>query len=243
MSGGPSRRARAAALATVPATLPSVVAPSHRPSPLRALLLAAGTASVLVAPHLGVPMFLYPLWGLGLCTAMLRWQGLRFADLGWGWRRAGAVPLLFGGALGVAYAAANYTLIGPMLAVLTGELPEFSAFAFVRRSLAGYLFAWVAAWVIGGVYEELVFRGFLHGMLVRYLPAWRARGAFAVALTALAFAAYHVQLGRFGMANALVFGLCAAAVRQRWPRNLWYVISFHACADASAFTLIRLGYL
>lgn len=243
MTGVPSRRARVAAPAkNAPAAGPGMAA-SRRPSPLRAVLLAAGTASVLVAPHLGVPMVLYPLWGLGLCAAMLRWQGLRFADLGWRWRSAGALPLLLGGALGVAYAAANYTLIGPALAVLTGDLPEFSAFAFVRRSLAGYLFAWLAAWVIGGVYEELVFRGFLHAMLARYLPAWRARGVLAVALTALVFAAYHVQLGRFGMANALVFGLCAAAVRQRWPRNLWYVISFHACADASAFTLIRLGYL
>jgi uncharacterized protein len=32
-------------------------------------------------------------------------------------------------------------------------------------------------------------------------------------------------------------------VRSRWPANLWYVISFHACADMSAFTLLRLGYL
>jgi membrane protease YdiL (CAAX protease family) len=218
-------------------------APWRPLSPARAGLLVAGTACVLVAPHLGVPMLLYPLWGLGLCAAMLRWQGLGFADLGVRWRGAGVAPLLLGGALGLAYAALNYLLVGPVLAMLTGALPDLSAFAFVRRSLPGYLLACAAAWAIGGFYEELVFRGFLHAMLVRHLPAWRARTALAVALTALAFALYHVQLGRFGMANALVFALFAAAVRGRWPGNLWYAISFHACADVSAFTLIRLGWL
>lgn len=59
----------------------------------------------------------------------------------------------------------------------------------------------------------------------------------------LPFAVYHLQLGTFGVANALVFALIAAALRQRWPKNPWYLISFHPRADTSAFTLIRLGYL
>ncbi|MGN2251367.1 hypothetical protein ACFWZ1_14950 [Frateuria sp. GZRe14] len=41
-----------------------------------------GTLGVLVAPHLGVPMVLYPLFGLGLCTVMLHGQGLPWADTG-----------------------------------------------------------------------------------------------------------------------------------------------------------------
>jgi membrane protease YdiL (CAAX protease family) len=99
------------------------------------------------------------------------------------------------------------------------------------------------AWVIGGFYEELLFRGFLHDTLVRYLPTGRGRPLAAMLLTTLAFALYHWQLGAFGVANALVFALFAATVRARWPANLAYVIGFHACADMGAFTLMRLGYL
>jgi membrane protease YdiL (CAAX protease family) len=206
-------------------------------------MLVAGTTCVLLAPHLGVPMWLYPLLGVALCAFMLRRQGLGFADIGFRWRALRVGPLLLGGGLGVAYAAINYLAIGPLLARVLGELPDLSDFDFVRRSLGGYLVALALAWVIGGVYEELVFRGFLQSMLERHLPAWSARPVVAMAITVLVFAAYHVQLGAFGVANALVFALFVAAVRRRWPGNLWYAIGFHACADATAFTLMRLGYL
>ena len=206
-------------------------------------LIVLGIVGVLVAPHLGVPMVLYPWFGLGLCTVMLRVQGMRWADTGFRWRGLGMGAVLVGGFLGVLYAAVNFTLIGPMLALLLGERPDLSDFAFVRAHFSGYLIALALAWVIGGFYEELVFRGFLQASLTRCLPAGRARSGLAIVLTVLAFAAYHAQLGAFGVANALVFALFAAGVRSRWPANLWYVISFHACADMSAFTLIRLGYL
>jgi membrane protease YdiL (CAAX protease family) len=216
-------------------------------SPARPLgktgLVAMGTLAVLVAPHLGVPMVLYPWLGLGLCTAMLHGQGLRWVDAGFRWRGLSIGAVVVGGLLGVLYAAANVGAIGPLLALLLGERPDLSDFAFVRTHFSGYLIALAMAWVIGGFYEELVFRGFLHETLMRHLPAGRTRPALAIMLTALAFAAYHAQLGAFGVANALVFALFAAAVRSRWPTNLWYVIGFHACADMSAFTLIRLGYL
>jgi membrane protease YdiL (CAAX protease family) len=219
--------------------------PSSSParSPGKTILVALGMLGVLVAPHLGVPMVLYPWFGLGLCTVMLRGQGLRWADTGFRWRGLGVGAVLVGGSLGVLYAAANLIVIGPTLALLLGERPDLSDFAFVRAHFSGYLIALVLAWVIGGFYEELVFRGFLHASLMRGLPGGRVRPVLAMVLTALAFAAYHAQLGAFGVANALVFALFAAAVRSRWPADLWYVISFHTCADMSAFTLIRLGYL
>lgn len=221
------------------ATTPTLPSPRH----WQAALLTLGTAAVLLAPHLGVPMLLYPVFGLGLCGAMLHWQRLDFSALGFRWRARKALPLLLGGLLGVAYAALNYSVIGPLLARLLGEYPDLSDFDFVRRSLGGYLLALLLAWVIGGFYEELVFRGFVQTMLLRQLPAHRTRTVMAAALTALLFALYHLQLGAFGVANALVFALIAAVLWQRWPDNLWYLIGFHACADMSAFTLIRLGYL
>lgn len=220
-----------------------VPAPGAPPARRHACVLVLGTVAALAAPHLGVPMVLYPLLGLGLCNAMLHWQRLRWADVGFRWRALGPRPLLIGAVLGVLYAAVNFALIGPVLAGLLEARPDLSDFAFVRASLAGYLLAVAMAWVIGGLYEELVFRGFLHGMLLRWLLARRAASFVATASTVLAFAAYHGQLGRFGVANALVFALFAAAVRRRWPANLWYVVSFHACADTGAFTLMRLGWL
>ncbi len=216
---------------------------SRRPPRRQTCLVALGTVCVLAAPHVGVPMFLYPVLGLILCTAMLRYQGLGWAQVGFRWRALGAGPLLTGGILGIAYVAANVGMIGPLLAGLLHERPDLSDFAFVRAHLSGYLIALALAWVVGGFYEELVFRGFLQDALSRHLPASGARPVLAAVFTVLAFAAYHCQLGTFGVANALVFAVFAAAIRWRWPGNLGHVIAFHACADMGAFTLMRLGYL
>ena len=174
---------------------------------------------------------------------MLRYGKASWADVGFRWRALGIMPLIVGGVLGVVYASINYSVIGPVLALLLDERPDLSDFAFVREHLSGYVIALIMAWLIGGFYEELIFRGFLRDAFMRHLRVSRLRPQLAFVLTALIFAAYHWQLGRFGIANALVFALFAAAVRSRWRENLWYVISFHACADMSAFTLMRLGYL
>jgi membrane protease YdiL (CAAX protease family) len=214
-----------------------------RPSPRQTGLVALGAVCVLLAPHLGMPVFLYPAVGLALCTALLRYQGLGWAAVGFRWRALGPAPLLTGAILAAAYVAVNYRVIGPLLADLLHERPDLSDFAFVRAHLSGYLIALALAWVIGGFYEELVFRGFLQDALSRHLPASGLRPVLAAAITVLVFAAYHWQLGVFGVANALVFALFAAAIRARWPGNLGYAIAFHACADMGAFTLMRLGYL
>lgn len=216
---------------------------SSRPKATQTLLVGAGCLGILLAPHIGVPMFLYPLLGLALCAVLLRCQGLAFADIGFRWRAMGIGPLVLGGGLGIAYAAINYMAIGPLLAYALGDTPDLTSFSYVHAHLSGFLLALVLAWVIGGIYEELIFRGLLHAILLRHLPVARGRSLMVVILVALAFAAYHWQLGTFGVANALVFAVFAAAIRQRWPENLWYVINFHAFADMMAFTLMRLGYL
>lgn len=205
--------------------------------------IALGITGVLIAPHLGVPTLVYPLFGFALCTAMLAMQRRRWSDVGFRWRGCRPTPLLVGGTLGVFYALANDVVIGPLLFRLIGTYPDFSDFDFVRAHVSGYLIALALSWIVGGLYEELVFRGFLYDALLRYLPVRHARTPIAVTATAVAFAAYHWQLGAFGIANAFVFAWFVAAVRYRWPDNLWYAISFHACADMTAFTLMRLGYL
>ena len=140
------------------------------------------------------------------------------------------------------YASINYSVIGPALAHLLREQPDLSDLAFVRDHLSGYMIALVMAWLSGGLYEELAFRGFLHDTLMRYLQVTRLRPQLAFALTVLVLAAYHWQSGRLGIANALVFALFATVICSRWSVNLWYVVSFHACVNMCAFTLMRIGY-
>lgn len=91
--------------------------------------------------------------------------------MGFRWRACTPAALAGAGLLGVAYAALNYSIIGPLLARLLGERPDLSGFAVVRQSLGGYPIAVALECIIGGFYEEPVFRGFIQTTLLRRLPA------------------------------------------------------------------------
>lgn len=206
-------------------------------------LVALGVTTLLVFPQFGwLPMHVYPFVGVALCAGILAIEHKRFADVGLDWRVLGWRPLLAGVGLGLAFMALNYTVIGPALARVFGA-PDLSAYHVVRQDSGGYLRMLALSWLVGGLYEELVFRGVVFSVLHSRLG--RTPWAFAAAALATSglFAAYHVQLGAYGVAHAFVVALALSAVQARWPRNLWPLVAFHATCDCVAFTLIRHGWL
>jgi membrane protease YdiL (CAAX protease family) len=196
-------------------------------------------ALAILAPHMGVPVFLYPLLGIGLCAMALRlrrwdWQRIGWSRATWRWPELG-----IGAVAGVAWGLANFTVFGPALAALTGRLPDFGDFAFARQGLAGLGVAVLASILVGGLYEETIFRGALF-----HLVRWR-RGPLAAlvafATTSAAFALYHAQLGLFGIANAFLLCLPLGCLQWRYDGRAASLVGFHACSDIVAFVLLYAG--
>lgn len=211
-----------------------------RPNP-SAFFAPCAVAIAIAAPHLGVPVFLYPFLGIGLCALALRLRGWDWHRFGWG-RSTWRWPELGVGAVaGIAWGLANLTVIGPALATATDRLPDFSDFAFARQGLAGLGVAVAASILVGGVYEEMLFRGALFHLL-----RWR-RGLLPVlvafAATSAAFALYHAQLGLFGMANALLLCLPLGCLQWRYDGRAASLVGFHACTDITAFVLLYAGLM
>ena len=211
-----------------------------RPNP-SAILAACAVAVAIVAPHLGVPVFLYPFLGIGLCALALRLRGWDWHRIGWGrsaWRWS---ELSVGAVAGVAWGLANFAFIGPAIAAATGRLPDFSDFAFARQGPTGLGVAVAAAILVGGMYEEMIFRGALFHLLRWRRALLPALVAFVV--TSAAFALYHVQLGLFGMANALLLCLPLGFLQWRYDGRAASLVGFHACADIVAFVLLYAGLM
>lgn len=196
-------------------------------------------AVAILAPHAGVPVFLYPILGVGLATLALRLRAMDWSRIGWsrsGWRWSeGGIGAL----AGVAWAAANFLVIGPILARMTGSLPDFGDFAFARHSVAGLGIAVAASILVGGFYEEAVFRGALFHVL-RWRPG-RLPSLVAFAITSVAFALYHAQLGVFGVVNALLLCLPLGGLQWRYDGRAAALVGFHACSDIVAFSLLYAG--
>jgi membrane protease YdiL (CAAX protease family) len=131
-----------------------------------------------------------------------------------------------------------FPLIGKMVVLPKPNLTDFNS---VRHHFYNYLFILIMGLLVGGVYEELVFHGFIFTRLERIIGG--KYGTLISFLCAnIVFGLYHVQLGAAGVLNAFFCGCAYQALMLRFNRNIWYAIFFHAFFDAIGLSLIYLGY-
>lgn len=118
-----------------------------------------------------------------------------------------------------------------LLFAVTATLPMITGYAvigeFDRELSADEAFTWI---FIAGMFEELVYRGFVFGQLFRY-----ARWGFlpAALLAALAFGSLHLYQGHDPVSALTAFGVTALGsiffswLYVEWNYNLWSVIWLH----------------
>ena len=109
-----------------------------------------------------------------------------------------------------------------------------------------------------GVYEEVLFRGFVLGRMRRVLgeeeararlavpdasgrmprrPLWAWRTVAAIFLTSSLFAAGHVYQGPLGVVRTFALGVVLSLVTV-WRGNIWSAMVAHACVDAIGLILL-----
>ncbi len=116
---------------------------------------------------------------------------------------------------------------------LTGLAREKTEFLHVVATIPRILVLPVSLFV--GLYEEVLFRGFL---LTR-LRVLAGGNAVPVVLTAALFGALHFPQGLVGVAQTAAVGLVLAALAVR-TRTLWSAILVHAIIDTVSLTITGL---
>lgn len=119
------------------------------------------------------------------------------------------------------------------VSLLVGLIAAFGGYSFGSlalhgTSLFGWGLLWAVAFVLVGLSEEFMFRGYVQYTLARGIGFWPA----AVCL-ALVFGAAHLRNpgeGIVGALNVAVTGLVFAFVLRR-TGNLWLAVGWHACFD------------
>jgi membrane protease YdiL (CAAX protease family) len=112
---------------------------------------------------------------------------------------------------------------------------------FIRHHPLNLAIALAGAWLVGGLYEEMAFRGYVNRVfynLSRGLSAARWLGLFVVSLL---FGLYHWQQGILGILAAALGGIYWSCLIRWRGGNLWTAVFSHATYDTTALLLIYCG--
>lgn len=156
-------------------------------------------------------------------------------------RWIGVVPsILLGAAFGVALSFASYLYVEPLIAELTGERVDLSDFAFVEGNITAYIQILLVGLIVGGIFEEVVFRGYIIGWGSRLLPG--APSVLLAVVSAGIFGFAHYNQGIAGMISTGFIGLCLGLLYIAVGRKVLVPIAAHMAINVIGVTGLYLGY-
>lgn len=207
------------------------------------LLALAAIVFAVLFPHTGlIPVpFGYTIPVLLVIWLYYKRTGNSFSDTGFRFRDCSFKAVLTGAAAGVFIFLFLYKLFFPLLKQIV-SLPatQVEMYDQLRGNTGFYIFLLIMGWLVGGLYEEIVFHGFLFRETEKRI---RGRNALLTGflISNIIFGSYHLQLGYEGAINALLAGMGYHAITLLNGRNLWYGIVAHGVYDTIALTLLYQG--
>lgn len=167
-----------------------------------------------------------------------------FKDIGFNLKDIGIKPLLVGLLSAIIIFLFMQFVFFPIIEIFIEFKPvDLELYNSVRSKGVDYLvFILILSWLVGGVYEEIVFHAFIFTRLENIING-RFKTVICFLITALIFALYHLQLGAAGTINALLVGAGYLGLFLFYKRNLWYAIFCHGFYNTIVIASLYLGYI
>ena len=202
---------------------------------------------IVVFPHLGLMAF-FPM-AYTIPVIVLVWLCLKvnketFKDIGFSFKVFSFKPVLIGIVLAVFIFLFMRGVFFPILEYFI-EFKEVDVDLYNDLRNNGttyYVIIVILGWVVGGLYESIVFHGFMFTKLEQIVPG-KYKTPVSFIITSFLFGIYHYQLGAADMINALIIGVVYLGLFLFYKRNLWYTIICHGAYNTIVMTLLYLGYL
>lgn len=194
-------------------------------------------AFLILFPHfVPLPFYSYAVVCLALIWVLLRQEGKTFYNIGLAKNGITPKAVLIAIISALTWAVFMQFIYIPVIKHLF-IVSDYTEYNFVRKSVTTLLMTGAAAWLIGGFYEEIVFRGYIQFVLEK--KVFKSWGIFlSITVTSILFGLYHWQQDIFGVIAAVLGGLFWGILYKKSDNNLWIPILSHAIFDTITLVLI-----
>jgi uncharacterized protein len=199
-------------------------------------------AAVFVADAYHLILFSKTPYLLALGWLSMRLRGRRWRDIGLSlpanWRRL----LLIGAAAGIAMELLELFATQPLLVALTGEYPDLSDFHDLVGNVRLLLLMVAGSWIIAGVGEELVWRGYILNRVADLLGRGGLGWAMSIGIVSVVFGLAHSYQDWTGIIENSIDGALLALLYIACGRNLIAPIVAHGVTDTLDSLIIFSGH-
>lgn len=201
-------------------------------------------AVIAVFPHFEItPFFSYTVPILLLVILILKRSGEKISDFGLRFKGLNAKAVLIGITSAILILAFMQLVFFPTLdRFVSFEEETIGLYEFIKANPFQLTLMIIMGWLVGGVYEEIVFHGFIFTRFEKMIPG-KYNSLLSFLVTASIFGVYHYQLGLAGLINAFIVGMVYLGLYVKFNRNLWYPIIAHGTYNSIVMVLIYMEWL
>lgn len=168
----------------------------------------------------------------------LRLRGMRWRNVGFGVYGSWGKTLLAGILAGTGIEVLELFCTQPLLARLTGQMPDLSAFDRTAGNLKWLAISLALTWTLFAFGEELIFRGYLMNRIADLIGGTRIGWAVALVAASVMFGLSHFGQGITGVSENFIDGMILGALYLKSGRKLAVPIIAHGVTDTVDFVLI-----
>jgi membrane protease YdiL (CAAX protease family) len=213
-----------------------------RESRLLLLLEFALIAALFVADSHHLVRFGLTPWLLALGWGSIALRGIGLGDLGLRIEPEWMAPVLVGVLAGMLMAGLEMFAIQPLLVRLTGQLPDLTDFHDLEGNYTMLMSLIAGSWLITGLGEELVWRGYVLNRLADLFGRSGAGWAFALVFASVAFGLGYAWLGSISVVEKIIDGLVLGGLYLGYGRRLIVPIIAHVVAETVTLLAIFSGH-
>ena len=142
--------------------------------------------------------------------------------------------------MGVAIELIAETVLNPLIENITESKIDLSAVDL--SSVTSYLIWIVIGFVLGGLLEEILFRGFLITRISKMIKDNQISDIIALLISSSVFGLCHLYQGWSGVISTGIIGLIFGIIFLAFKKNLWYSILTHGFVNLTGLTILYFNY-